>query len=156
FTDTNGDGSDGRSVLFNTDLSGGLGTLTATGLWHATSTAPGSAITGHSVPDIAYYGQDATGNYDTGVANSRDLTSGSLAIPASGSAFLRFKYRLQSENGAPFDSAAIQVSTDGGATFPTTIASNGGGQIPQTLTWRSLTFDLSAFAGQNIVLRFHF
>jgi hypothetical protein len=147
--------------LLAADFSDGAGGtildgFTASGLWHATTNEPGASLGGHSSPEYAYYGIDATDTYDNGAANSGNLTSGPIAIPAVGPAQLHFNYRLQSEAGTPFDAAEIQVSTDGGTTFPFLIASNGGGQIPQTLKWSPLTFDLGAFAGQTIQIRFHF
>jgi hypothetical protein len=133
--------------------------FSATGLWHVTATN-GGGLPGHTVPDFAYYGIDAQGNYDTGGTNSGDLTSGPIALLAGGSASLSFNYRLQTEGFVPFDKADVQISTDGGVTF-TTVASNTGAQdggvnLPDTLVWSAFTVDLSAFAGQNIVVRFHF
>ena len=156
--------SDGAVPVVTTlaDFSNGAGGLsldgfTATGLWHATATAAGASTAGHTVPEIGYYGIDATNTYNNGAINAGDLTSSSaIVVPASpASTSLAFKYRLLTERLNPFDQASVQVSTDSGATF-TTIASNGAGSIPETATWSSLTLDLSAFAGQTILLRFHF
>ncbi|QEL17919.1 proprotein convertase P-domain-containing protein [Limnoglobus roseus] len=143
------------------DFSDGAGGLsldgfTATGLWHATATATGATTTpGHSAPEIAYYGIDASGNYNTGARNFGTLDSPPIAVPAGMSTQLSFNYRLQSESGVSFDVASVQVSTNGGATF-TTIASNGAGSIPQTLTWSPLSVNLTPFAGQTIIVRFSF
>src|SRR5262249_27196195 len=87
-------------------------------------------------------------------------TTGPITV-APGTANLTFNYRLQTEGDlASFDQARVQVSTDG-VNFTTTVASNngaanGGINIPHTPAWSPLTIDLSAFAGQPIVVRFRF
>src|SRR5262249_13128286 len=91
--------------------------------------------------------------YDTGAANAGTITSPSIALAAGGPISLSFNYVLLTEAG--FDQATVQVSNNGGASF-TTIASSTGGTLPQSGSWRAISFDLSSYAGQTIQLRFSF
>ncbi len=135
---------------------GGAQGFTATGLWHL-STSCRAQLPGHTTPTTFYYGQEGVCNYNTGAANKGDLVS--PAIPLSGNpTSLRFNYLLQSESGLPFDSATVAISTDGGATFPAVVASNGGGQLLTDNNWHSFSADISAVVGaaSSIKVKFAF
>lgn len=152
-------GSEVSSLFDFSDATGALSLdgFTATGLWHTTSSeAIGAALPDHSASNIAYYGQDLTGDYNTGVANSGNLTSAPITIQPAGTTTLLFNYRLQTENPiSGFDQATVLVSTDGFATS-TVLATKSSGAIAESLVWRSMALDLSAFAGQTIQIRFSF
>jgi hypothetical protein len=127
------------------------------GLWHL-STGRG-AQSGHSPSTSFYFGQGegpgGGGNYNVG-ATAGSITSGPITLPNTPGISLSFNYVLQTEAFAGFDVASVQVSNNGGATF-TTIASNAtSGQLPESAVWRNISFSLSAFSGQTVLIRFSF
>lgn len=124
----------------------------ATGLWHVTdSSACGADLAGHSAPNIAYFGIDASCNFNAGrVAGT--LTSPALSLRADSSPELRLNYRFGGEGGS-YDRTEVRVSIDGGTTF-TTVA--GKSAFPTATVWTARVVDLSAYAGQTIVLQFWF
>ncbi|BAU47851.1 peptidase S8 [Sulfurifustis variabilis] len=141
------------AVLYSDDMESGAGDWTVAGsdglggpaLWH---------VTGHrfSSPSHAlYYGRADTLTFNTGTRNYGSVTSPPIDLSASTGSALRFTHYLQTENFAPFDSARVQVSADGGATwtdlYVTSVGTNG-------MERRDL--DLSAYDGATIRLRFSF
>jgi len=89
---------------------------------------------------------------------TRDVT-----LPAGAPASLTFQARYDIEDCGPdpCDYAYVQVSTDGGASWtaiPGSIANaaEGNGIDGTTDGWVPATFDLSAYAGQTIGLRFRY
>ncbi|MFN0131641.1 MAG: S8 family serine peptidase, partial [Phycisphaerales bacterium] len=118
----------------------------ATGLWHLTASCPPGGTT-CAGPRAAYYGQDATCTYNTGVANSGTLTSASIALPAvppGGSITMTYCSALVTENLSPFDIATVSVN---------------GTQVDQaaeSASWETRTVNLTQFAGQNVTLAFRF
>ncbi len=127
--------------------------FTATGLWHVTDQV-GANLSGHSTPHIAYFGFDASGSFDNGQRVSGTLTSGPLTLGISELTQLQMKYRLQGEAGTTWDRAEVRVSTNGGASF-TTVATKAT-HFALTSTWTAATIDLSAYAGQTVLLQFSF
>ncbi|RLG28434.1 hypothetical protein DRN98_09580, partial [Methanosarcinales archaeon] len=80
---------------YTDDMESGVNDWAADGLWHQvvyTSPYPAS----HSGSHSWWYGQDITGTYGTGAANSGDLTSPPVYIPDSGY-YLRFWYWYETE-----------------------------------------------------------
>jgi hypothetical protein len=128
------------------------GTEPSAGLWHL-STRLGTQP-GHSPVTSFSYGSEITGTYDTGAANAGSITTPVITLGTS-SPTLSFNYVLQTEGNGIFDAASVQVSTNNFATFTTVLASTSS-SLPLSSTWRTATADLSAFAGQNIQLRFLF
>jgi len=148
----------GQTPLSN-DFESGLGGFTisngTTGLWHV-STGRG-ANAGHSPSTSLYYGKGETsaggGNYDTGAANSGNVTTSSIVLAAGKSYQLDFNYFLQTENSASWDQSQVLISTNGGSSFTQLASYNGvaeGG-------WKAATpISLSSYAGQTIQLRWLF
>ncbi len=139
------------------DFSDSVGSLSlegfaATGLWHVTDQWSGPAE-GHSAPSIAYFGSDATGNFNLGTV-SGTLTSPPVALRGGTSPTLSFRYRLQSETGTTWDRALVRVSTNGGQSWET--VATKADQLSQSLTWRPVTVDLSSYAGQTVLVQFSF
>ncbi len=125
--------------------------FTATGLWHVTE--QGDGLPGHSAPHVAYFGSSSIGDFNFGRVFGT-LTSGPLTLRSDVSPQLNLQYRYEGEGGTPYDRAEVRVSTNGGASF-TTVANNSTHFGP-TLTWESAAVDLSAYAGQTILLQFWF
>lgn len=69
-----------------------------------------------------YYGQEATGNYDTGAATFGSLVSPVLNLTGTTRPVLEFDIAidnsLTSADGFPFDTLYVQLSTNSGVTFP--------------------------------------
>jgi len=124
---------------------------TATGLWHLVNqNSPYPAS--HSGMQSRWYGQDSTGNYDTGAANSGDLTSRSIYIPSTGY-YLRFWYQYETETQGPdWDQRWVQISVDGGS-FNNVLQLYDD---PKNWWLQSPAIDLSGYAGHTIQVRFYF
>lgn len=142
---------------YTVDFSDSVGGLsfdqfTPTGLWHVTDVCD-SSPTGHSAPNFAYFGIDSSCNFNAGTV-SGTLTSPPLGLRAGTSPSLRLKYRLGSESGTTYDRAEVQVSTDNGLTF--TRVADKNTHFAQASTWTATEIDLSAYAGQSVLLRFSF
>src|SRR5205814_9582792 len=119
--------------------------------WHL---SPGrGAQAGHSPPHSFYFGQGEgpNGGGNISVGNTAgSITSAPIALPNS-TLTLSFNYVLDSYN-----SASVQVSNDGGATFTNIAIPDYPYQLPLWSVWRPFSMDLSAYAGQTIQLRFSF
>lgn len=133
------------------DMESGSNEWTATGLWHQVDvSSPYPAA--HSPSHSWWYGQDATGTYDTGSRNSGDLTSPPVYIPANGY-YLRFWYRYQTETQATdWDQRWIQISVDDGP-FSNVLQLYDD---PRLWWLRGQVIDLSGYAGHVIRVRFFF
>lgn len=133
------------------DIESGSNDWTATGLWHqvdASSPYPAS----HSGSHSWWYGQDATGNYDTGAANAGDLISPPIYIPDTGY-YLRFWYRYETETQTrDWDQRWVQISVDDGPFENVPQLSDD----PMNWWLQSQAIDLSAYAGHTVQVRFHF
>jgi hypothetical protein len=131
-----------------------LGTGTLAGLWHL-STRRGPQA-GHSPVTSFYYGGETTGNYSTGNRNAGTITSAPITLPGTGPIGFSFNYVLQTEGNGFYDEAAVQVSNNGGLSYATILTSSNSSQLPLSGTWRAATADLSAYAGQTVLIRFSF
>lgn len=99
--------------------------------------------------DTWYMYVESSGNgngYPNKVANFEspcfDLTSETFA-------FFTYSYHMR---GSSMGTLNIDVSTDNGSTYPTTLRTYSGNQGN---TWYTDTIDLSAYAGQTIKIRFN-
>jgi hypothetical protein len=105
-----------RTAQFDTALVGATTAngWTGDGLWHV------SARRSTTGTQSFYYGQEATGNYDTGFATFGSLTSNpSLNLSAATNPVLEFDVFLDnSADFFPFDVVYVQLSSDNGATWP--------------------------------------
>ncbi len=146
--------SGGGGGGFSDDFEAGATGWTGTGLWHLADNSS-CASPGFSSPTHAfYYGRDATCNYNTGAANTGDLTSPPIPGISSSSA-LTFDYfrRVESFNGS-FDRTQVDViRSDGSAVNVFNLDS----RTPSVAAWTSSgNISLAAFAGETIQLRFRF
>ncbi|RLC70660.1 MAG: hypothetical protein DRI52_06650, partial [Chloroflexi bacterium] len=145
-------GLSATTAPFLDDMESGASDWTATGLWHLVDEYTSPYPESHSWSHSWWYGQDATGDYDTGAANSGDLTSPPIYIPDTGY-YLRFWYWYETETQATeYDTRLVQISTDGGP-FETVLQ-----LYDDPMRWwlQSPAIDLSAYAGHTIRVRFHF
>jgi hypothetical protein len=120
----------------------------ATGLWHVvngTSPYPNS----HSLSHSWWYGQDATGNYNTGV-NSGEIVSMPFIVPSN--AKLTFwSWEMTESAGTTYDTRKVYLSTNNGSTWTQIFQSTDN-----TATWHQVTVDLAAYAGMSAKLKFAF
>jgi hypothetical protein len=132
--------SGNNGFTYVSDVSG------ASNLWHRTTHR--SASPTHA----QYYGLEGTWTYDIGAITAGNLQSPPISLVGlTPSLTLSFNYFLQTEGGTTYDQATVAISTNGGFTWKTLL-----GPLPQALTFAHQTADLSAYAGQNILLRFNF
>ena len=134
------------------DMETGASGWTASGLWHL---ADGSSAYPNSTSGVSswWYGQETTGNYNTGVANSGDLTSQVVYIPSDNHYYLRFKYWYETESKmAAWDQRWVQVSVDGGDFVDLMQLYDDNMR-----TWHnSPVIDLAGLGGHTLQTRFHF
>jgi len=134
------------------DMESGINDWAAAGLWHQVDEYTSPYPQSHSWSHSWWYGQDGTGNYDTGAANSGDLTSPPIYIPDTGH-YLRFWYRYETEaQGTDWDQRWVQISVDNGA-FSNILQLSDD---PMNWWLQSPVLGLSAYAGHIIQVRFHF
>jgi hypothetical protein len=137
---------------FTTDNTGG----TVPGLWHL-STGRGNQP-GHTADDSMYFGQgeapNGGGNYDVGWTTGR-ITSPAINLTGLANPTLSFNYFLETEGKpAEYDQARVLISQNGGPF--TAIASNAAELLDSTTGWTKATFDLGAYTGSSIRVRFNF
>ena len=124
---------------------------TATGLWHLSTSCPGS-IDPNAIPGWAYFGVDPNCNFSTGARVQGALTAPAVTIPAwATSAQLRYTYRYGGEAG---DSALsgydwAWVSASGTEIDDVSLAGD-------QLTWQLRNVNLSGYIGQTITLAWNF
>ncbi len=152
------------ATIYSESFTSSLGTAVAAngsfGNWIFTNSCTRSALGGHTSTGSALFSGIGCqfGNNSNTVGG--DLTTPSMFIPATGSTSLTFNYSLQNECGTggfacSYDILSIQVSNNGGTSFSTVMNSNGGGLVNGT-AWVAATYNLSAYAGQTILVRFNF
>jgi subtilisin family serine protease/subtilisin-like proprotein convertase family protein len=131
-------------VAFADDMEGGAPGWLPDGLWHLATWRSTSGATSF------YYGDDSTMTYDTGWWNSGTLTSPAIDLSGAESALLSFNEFRQVENFAPYDRAAVNVSTDGVYFTPIWESYNS------TFDWENRTVDLTPWVGNNVWIQFQF
>lgn len=115
------------------------------GLWHE------SAHRSHNSDGISwYYGIEGLWTYETGDRNFGALTSDPIDL-AMGSPKLYFWEWCQDEPGEFYEDRYVQVSTDGGIIWNNVYKSED-----DSATWIETWVDLSAYAGQQVLIRFYF
>ena len=132
------------TVLFQDDMESGVGVWTATGLWHRSTRRSSSPATAW------YYGQEATGNYNTGGVNSGILTSPAVSLAAASQAQIVFSEWSQVEAHTSYDRTRVQLSPDG-TTWTTAFESHG-----TSGAWAQRTVSLASYVGGNVYIRFWF
>lgn len=141
--------SGAQGVVINNES---VGSGVSAGLWHLTTRRGDQA--GHSGPTSFYYGDEATGTYNTGARNAGSLTTGEFAVPAVNST-LSFNYVLRTQGQSTVDRATVLISTDNFATSQLIILGGTANMIFSN-TWRSTSVSLASYAGRNIRVRFNF
>lgn len=140
-----------------TDCGGYIDTLTVvvgtaewypTGLWH---------IAEHVHDGVFgswWYGDPATNNYDTGEANSGTLTSFVVDLTGATDPVLKFSTWWETEQGTIWDKKIVQISIVG-ETGWIDLKQIYEDNVP-IAKWTPVEIDLSAYAGQEVMIRFYF
>jgi len=148
----------------STDFNANNGGFSSTGSWQwgNPTSGPGSA---HSAPNC--WGTVLGGDYSNNA--NWTLTSPDIDLTGCSDATLRFWHWYNMESY--WDGGNVKVSTDGGSSwtlitpvggYPEDAASSSNSGIPGqacysgTSGWTQEQFDLSAYAGRHIRLRWHF
>jgi hypothetical protein len=156
-----------QQTIYCTDFERGLEGFTidngfgdANGLWHLTNVCE-SAAGEHSTPTSLYYGNDATCNYNVGIATEGAATSPVISLAdVEPPVEMTFRYFLDTEGlPASYDKASVWVSADGNPF--TLVAHNDPCEhvvtLVENLNWYTARVDLSAYVGSdNINIQFRF
>lgn len=120
------------------------------GLWHEIddSLTPAGRPVASPSPKTWWYGQDATGTYETGAANAGSLISTAFIVPAD--ATLELTSFEATENYATADTRTVFITTDFGVNWQILA------QLTSENVWYQPTLDLSAFTGQTVALALQF
>lgn len=95
--------------------------------------------------------------YDDGQVNSGNLTSPPISLPTTGTYYLRFWYRTETETYTPFwDQRWVQISVDGGP-FHNLYQFSEDPMMFERQAWlQSPALSLQYYSGHIIQVRFHF
>ena len=93
-----------------------------------------------------YYGDPATGNYDSKAQNYGSAAMPALTLTAGKKASLRFMLYMDTESGSSYDILEVQVNG-------TSVWTKGSTTMK---TWTLVTVDLSSYAGTKVVVTFKF
>jgi len=116
----------------------------ATGVgWVVTNKRPGSGT--YSL----YYGNPATGNYDSGATNSGTATMPAITLTAGKKAGLSFQHYTDTEMGTTYDKLQVFVGA-------TKVWEKDSGNTVTMKKWQEITVDLSGYAGQSVSIKFLF
>ncbi len=135
-------------LAWRDDFESGPGGWTATGLWNQ------DTFRSLSPSHAWYYGQTFLRSYQTvfPATNSGTLTSPPIDLRGISGVELSFGYFLETEDTPGVDLASVAVSRDGFASDVTVLAP----QLSDQASFAVQSFDLSAFAGDVIQVRFGF
>jgi uncharacterized repeat protein (TIGR01451 family) len=142
---------DTSSAYFE-DFESGYTDWTMSGLWNAEAEgdACGSLVSPFPSPtNASYYGQDGICTFDTGAANSGSLTM-NTDFSLTGTGIMRFSSFEETECGGDcsYDNRYVEISDDSGVSWTTLGEGNTEG------TWYQREFDLAAYAGEDVRVRF--
>lgn len=134
-------------TVYQEGAENGLNGYTATGLWHVTQRRASEGV------QSFWYGQEDTGNYNTGERTFGSLTSPAIDLGDAPDPVLSFAQFIDVEEGATFDLVTVTVTDVNDpantATFPKETGSTGG-----AFAFRVVS--LAQFAGRDVILSFDF
>ena len=137
------------TIVFEDDMENGPGEWVAAGtddLWHI------SQKRFNSPSNAWYYGDEKSGNYDTGDANSGTLTSPPISLVDADDAMLTFYEWSQLQSSSRFDLTRVQLSSDG-VRWQTIFESHGTNDV-----WTKRAVNISEFVDptSTVYVRFWF
>ncbi|MFX1311478.1 MAG: Ser-Thr-rich GPI-anchored membrane family protein [Promethearchaeota archaeon] len=132
--------------IFFDDFESGLSQWDSiTGLWHLTDTGSSWPDPCHSPTHSMWFGQEATGDYDTGYQEMGDITTIPIDLSASDAATLEFYHWREGEGGG-YDVSYVYISTDG-VNWDLLYQSSSSYIAP----WQHVSLDISAYTGHSSV-----
>jgi hypothetical protein len=139
----------GGGTIFFDDMESGTNGWTSTGLWHLSTNRALS-------PTYSWwYGQEATGNYDTGATNSGFLTSPNIDLTGYTTATLTFQTWWEHESYPSGDYDTMNVDIYSGGSW-TNVWHRDCNEGPASSDWYEESIDISAYTGGVIQVRFFF
>jgi VCBS repeat-containing protein len=142
-------------VIFFEDFENGYGAWSMEDLWNQENEADtcGAMVAPFPSPsNAAYFGQDGICTYDTDYIPAGSLTLNTpVTLPPNSAPHLKFDSYEQTEDACgEYDFRYVEVSADGGTNWDTL------GYLCTENAWYEAEFDLSAYSGGDILLRFRF
>jgi len=135
-------------TAFSDTMEAGTAGWTTSGLWHQVTEPPQLA---NSATHSWWYGQDSTGDFDTGATNSGSLRMvSSVTVPDAFPQLQFFGWYETETFGTDFDQRWIQLYVNGQWVHYAQLSDD-----PMN-TWNFYTIDLDEFAGQSIRIGFYF
>jgi hypothetical protein len=142
---------DGTVNLLASDFEAGIpGGWLTTGLWHSTGAC--GRVSDCDPPTWAYYGIDVSCDFNTGGANAGVMTAPVVAIPANIVSATLTYCSAYGGNGGNSNVSGLDwawVSANGAEVDDVSADGNQN-------DWEVRTVDLTALAGQNVILAFNF
>jgi len=141
----------GYISIFSDDFESGLSKWESiTGLWHLTDNISHSNPY-HSPTHSMWFGNESTGNYETGFTEMGNLTSVPIDLSSTTDTILEFYHWKETENGSPYDASRVYISTDN-------INWDMLYEHFMNITpWEKVSLDISKYDGNSSVqLRFFF
>ncbi len=142
-----------QNFVYLEDFESGYGDWTMSGLWNAESQTNSCGVTAAPFPspvNAAYYGDSSACNYDQGV-NSGSLTMvNSVTVPADGFLSAMSFEVTECSGNCSWDDRKVEISSDSGTSWTVL----GEGSVEGE--WNLLKYDLSSYAGQQVLVRFTF
>ncbi|MFX1401758.1 MAG: CARDB domain-containing protein [Promethearchaeota archaeon] len=138
--------------IFFDDFESGLSKwVSITGLWHLTNTSSFWPDSYHSPIHSMWFGNESTGNYDTGLREVGDMTSIPINLTDVDVAFLEF-YHWRAGEGYGWDISSVYISING--IDWDLIYQVDDSYIPP---WEKVSVDISAYVGNpSVQVRFEF
>jgi hypothetical protein len=134
----------------------GHGASPCTGTWLQVDAADPCAGWALPFPEgghCARFGYPGQCTYEPGDGSEPDcsmITAAPIALPAgAGSIALRFWTQSEGEDDASYDQRRVSLSADGGSTWV-------GLGLVWNSSWYRQTYELTPWAGQNVLLKFRF
>lgn len=140
-------------TVFSDDFESGLSKwASVTGLWHKTNSSSSSPNPYRSYESAMWFGQNSTGDYDTGSTEKGNLTSITFDLTTYFEASLEFYHWRECERR---DTSFVYISTDGSnwdKIYETVLRED-----EVILPWEQKIFDISSYCGNaSVTLRFYF
>jgi hypothetical protein len=132
--------------VFADSFENGAGQWQATGLWHVTERKAADGASSF------WYGDEATGNYNTGAANSGELVSPPIDLSGADNPVLVFQTSFDVEAGATFDRMTITAFDEADPAVSAELSELDG--VSGGFVGRVL--DLGGMSGRTIRVRFAF
>ncbi|HQQ95040.1 MAG TPA: choice-of-anchor J domain-containing protein [Bacteroidia bacterium] len=154
-----------QTILYSEPFNASLGTCTAangsSGNWIWTNSCSRSTLGGHTNPGSALFQGSGCQFGNSSATVSGDLLTPTVALGALGGT-LQFNYSLNNECGTGgstcfYDVLSVGISTNNGVSYTTIMASSGSpAGLVNGSAWVAVSYNLSAFANQNIKVAFNF